>query len=204
MPSRCFHLGPSVKTVGAGFENDTMTEAVAIFGLVAAIIEISSFAKRLVDRCKEFHSNSKDVPKGFRAISVQLPLVVSSLEQIRGQAESGALGNDSLMSLRPVIEACHEEVKDLEVILKKILPAPDASSWDRNTLALKSLRFEVEVRKSIANLSGHVQYLTLFQTCISTTHVVQQLRSHGDPLEVSFSTRYKISDSTLTDHRSLA
>lgn len=180
-----------------------MPEAIALFGLVAAIIEISSFAKRLVDRCKEFHSNSKDAPKGLRAIFIQLPLIVSSLEQIRGQAESGALGDDSLMLLRPVIEACHEEVKDLGAILNKILPAPDASSWDRNALALKSLRSEIEVKKSIGSLSGYVQYLILFQTCISTTHVLQQSRSDGHPHEVSFSTRYKISDSTLTDHRSL-
>lgn len=60
-----------------------MAEAMAAVGFVAAIIEISSFAKRLVDRWKELDPKAKDVPKEFRSIYVQLPLVVLSLGQIR-------------------------------------------------------------------------------------------------------------------------
>lgn len=171
-----------------------MAEAIATVGFVAAIIEISSFAKKLVERCKEFHSRSKDVPKAFRSISIQLPLVASSLEQIRGQAESGSLSEDLLMTLQPVIETCHEEVKDLEAILNKILPAPDASSWDKNSLVLRSLRYEAEVKKSTANLSNHIQNLTFFQTSICASHVMQRLRSDEEPHEVTFSLRYKSND----------
>lgn len=139
-----------------------MAEVMATVGFVAAIIDISRFAKRLVDRCREFHSRAKDVPKAFHSIYIQLPLVVSSLGQIRAQAESGLLSEDSLISLQTVIEACHEEVKELEVILNKILPAPSASSWDRSALALRSLRCEAEVKKSIANLDSHIHKLMFF------------------------------------------
>ncbi|KAL8974629.1 MAG: hypothetical protein Q9197_001141 [Variospora fuerteventurae] len=164
-----------------------MAEAIAAVGFVAAIIQISSFAKKLVDRCKEFHSRSKDVPKGFSAISIQLPLIISSLDQIRGQAQSGSLSEDSLVSLQPVIDACHGDVKHLEGILNKVLPAPNASSWDRNTLALKSLRYEAEVNKSIASLGSHLQNLIFFQTSITASRVLLQLGSNNNPREVSLS-----------------
>lgn len=180
-----------------------MAEAIAVAGFVAAIIQISSFAKKLVDRCNAFHSRSKDVPKTFRGISIQLPLVVTSLEQIRGQAESGALGKDSLLSLQPVVEACDEEVKDLEAILNKILPAPDASAWDRNALALKSLGYEAEVKKVVANISGHVQYLTLFQASLAASHVLRQLRNDGEPREVELLIEYRFRDIMLINYSSL-
>ena len=169
-----------------------MAEAIATVGLVASIIEISCFAKRLVHRWREFHSRAKDVPKAFRSIYVQLPLVVSSLEQIRVQAESGLLSEDSLISLQPVIETCHEEVQGLEVILNKILSAPSTSSWDRSALALRSLRYEAEVKKSTANLDSHIQKLMFYQISISAARTLQlQLNSNREPRKVSLSMRWK-------------
>ena len=178
--------------------NDTMAEAMATVGFVAAIIDISCFAKRLVDRCKEFHSRAKDVPKAFRDICDQLPLIVLSLEQIRAQVESGLLSEDSLISLQPVIKACHEEVKDLEVILNKILPAPSASSWDRSALALRSLCYETKVKKSTANLDSHIQKLMFYQISISAARALQpQLNSERESRKVSLSMKRKRRDAQL-------
>ena len=150
-----------------------MAEAVVTVGFVAAIIEISSFAKKLVDRWKEFHSKAKGVPKAFRSIYVQLPLVVFSLKQISTLAESGLLNEDSLISLESVIEACREEAKDLEIILNKILPTSSTSSCDRRALVMKSMRYETEVRKCTANLDSHIQKLILHQTSISAASALQ-------------------------------
>lgn len=175
-----------------------MAEAMVTVGFVAAIIDISCFAKRLVDRCREFRSRAKDVPKAFRSIYVQLPLVVSSLEQIRAQAESGLLSEDLLISLQPVVEACHEEVKDLEVILNKILPARSASSWDRTALALRSLRCEAEVKKSTANLDSYIHKLVLYQISISPARALQlQLNSERESRKVSLSMKRKRRDAQL-------
>ena len=179
-----------------------MAEATATVGFMAAIIEISCFAKKLVDRWKEFHSRAKDAPKAFRSIYVQLPLVVSSLEQIRAQAESGLLSEDSLISLQPVIEACHEEVKDLKVILNKIVHAPSASSWDRSALALRSLRCEAEVKKNTANLDSHLQKLMFYQTSISAARVLQlQLNNDREPRKLSLSMRCRRRDALLKGSR---
>lgn len=155
---------------------------IAAVSLAAAIIEIGIFAKKVVDRCKEFRSRSKDVPKAFRTISVQLPLVVSSLEQIRDQT-----GEASLTPLKPVIEACHEEVKYLEAILDRILPAPGASRWERDALAVRSMRHDSEIKKSIANLQSNMNLL-LCNVSFRASYVLQQLRSDGEYHEVSFST----------------
>ncbi|KAL8699368.1 MAG: hypothetical protein Q9201_006043 [Fulgogasparrea decipioides] len=167
-----------------------MAEAIATVGLVAAIIEISSFAKKLADRCTEYRSRSYEVPQAFRSISIQLPLVVSSLGHTRAQAESGSLSEESLTVLQPVIEACHEETKDLGVILNKVLPPVSASSWDRKALAYRSLRYEAEVKKSMVNLDSHIQKLAFFfqasmsfQTSTSAARLLQlelsSVREHG-------------------------
>ncbi|KAL8917300.1 MAG: hypothetical protein Q9208_008021 [Pyrenodesmia sp. 3 TL-2023] len=151
---------------------------IAAVGLAAAIIQLGAFATKVVDRCKEFRLRSKDVPKAFRTISVQLPLIVSSLEQIRDQT-----GEASLTPLKPVIEACYEEVKYLEGILDEILSAPGASTRERYTLALRSVRHDSEVKKSIANLQSNMDLL-LVSIGIRASHVLQQLQSDGELREV--------------------
>ena len=179
-----------------------MAEAMATIGFVAAVIELSSLAKKLVDRWKEFHSKAKDLPKTFRSIHVQLPLVVWSLEKIHTQAESGLLNEDLLNSLQSVIEACYEDVKDLESILDKILPNASTSSWNRVALVPKSLLYEAEVRKSIANVESHIQKLTLHQTCISATSALRLSLDRDRELgEVSFSIRCKRCDTRLKGNR---
>ena len=179
-----------------------MAEAMATVGFVAAVIELSSLAKKLVVRWNEFHSKAKDLPKTFRSIHVQLPVVVWSLEKIRAQAENGLLDEDLLNSLQPVIEACYEDVKDLESILNKILPNPSTSSWDRANLVFRSLLHEAEVRKSIANIESHIQKLMFHQTCISATRALRLPLDHDRELgEVSFLIRCTRCDTRLKGSR---
>ena len=88
-----------------------MAEAMAAVSFVAAIIEISSFAKRLAARCKDFKSMAGAVPKAFHSINVQLPLVVVSLDNLRILAEHDSLSVDSRSALQSMLDACREEIQ---------------------------------------------------------------------------------------------
>lgn len=97
-----------------------------------------------------------------------------------------------------MIKACHEEAKDLEIILNKILPTPSTLLWDRGALVLRSLRYEAEVRKSTANLDSHIQKLIFYQTSISAASALQlPLDCDGESRKVSLLIRCKRCDALL-------
>ncbi|KAL2053474.1 hypothetical protein ABVK25_006125 [Lepraria finkii] len=56
-----------------------MAEAVAVAGLVAAIIQLADFGTKVVSRLNEFLISLYDVPATFRAIKTEFPLLLDTL-----------------------------------------------------------------------------------------------------------------------------
>lgn len=66
-----------------------MGEALAIVGLVAAIIQFIDFGTKVVQRLEEFYSKAKEIPGVFRDICIQLPLLIKDLKQTKEHIEAG-------------------------------------------------------------------------------------------------------------------
>src|SRR5437762_12830424 len=104
-----------------------MAEALAIVGLVSAIIQFIGFSSKVVKRLDEFHSFVDDVPKSLRHIKTELPLIIDTLRRTKDQAQSGEVEKATAEAVIPVIEECQLEVKLLDEILEKIILPPGAS-----------------------------------------------------------------------------
>lgn len=104
-----------------------MAEALAIVGIVASITSLVDFGSKVYDRLKEYCDHLDEVPKAFRNIATELPLILDALHYVEtenmtaGKAPSEA----TLAALRPVIDGCRTQVEGLDQILQKLRPLND-------------------------------------------------------------------------------
>jgi hypothetical protein len=66
-----------------------MAEALAIVGLVSSIVQFVDFSSKLVERLNEFLSNLEEVPKTFKDIKTELPLLINTLKRTEDQVRAG-------------------------------------------------------------------------------------------------------------------
>jgi hypothetical protein len=141
-----------------------MAETLAIIGLVSAIVQFVDFGGTVVERLNEFSSDIHELPKTFQAIKVQLPLLIDTLNRTQRQATAGHVNDATAVALKPLIDACLNEIKVLQIVLNKTVPPLKSSSWQRRLLALKSLTYDKDVDRSITKLESHIRLLTFHQS----------------------------------------
>jgi len=141
-----------------------MADALAIIGLVSAIVQFVDFGSKIVIRLNEYREAGNNVPKTFQKISVDLPLVIDNLKRTKNQAGSGEISNETASVLKPVLEACLAQTKQLEELLEKALPAEGDSTWRRRKKALASLANGTAVEKIMSELEDHLRHLLYSQT----------------------------------------
>jgi hypothetical protein len=149
-----------------------MAEALAIVGLVSAIVQFVDFSSKIVDRLQDFHSSVNEVP-AFRDVKVELPLLLDTLKRTQAQAESGAISRETQEALLPVVEGCRSQVELLDSTLVKTLPKPGDSSWRRSMMAFSSVGQEKKVEQITSTLRKYVQTLTYHQATGPITLVIR-------------------------------
>ena len=173
-----------------------MAEAVATVGLVAAIIQISKFAKDVILRYKELHSATKTLPEIYRSIGFDLPVVLVAVDRIKDHASVSFLSEYEEAVITALLEACCANVKNLNDILAKVLPSSSANKWDKAALAMQSLRYESDVRKTMACLDSHVQKLMFYQMSSSLVFALPSHDSRGSSPLARSSARSGLLDQT--------
>jgi hypothetical protein len=159
-----------------------MAEALAILGLVSAIVQFVEFGTKVVERLNEFNSDVHEVPKTFQTIEVQLPLLIDTLHRTQQQASDGHISVRTATALKSLIEACCEEITALRIILDKTIPPKESSTWKRRLLALKSLAHDDDVERSITKLESHIRILAFHQSTSVTDELLKlrvSLQTHN-------------------------
>lgn len=137
-----------------------MAEALAVIGLVSNIISFVDFGQKIVKRLKDFQSQANEVPKSFREIMTELPLLLNTLNATKEQAEADLLDVETQKTLFPVVDGCRSEVRELEDILRKVLPASTDHTWEVRRKAIVSIHQEKKVRAISDTLQRYMQILT--------------------------------------------
>jgi hypothetical protein len=179
-----------------------MAEALAIVSLVSAIVQFVDFGSKIVERLQDFHSSVHEVPKAFRDVKVELPLLLDTLKWTQTQAESGACSRETQEALLPVVKRCRSQVELLDNILVKTLPKPEDSSLRRSMMAFSSVSQEKKVEQITFTLRKYVQILTYHQSTGTTrlpmqptrpvSYEVRPLRLIGSPIVSGFVERPQV------------
>lgn len=146
-----------------------MAEALAIVGVVASVAQLVDFSTTVLYRLKEYQSSLGEVPKSFRQISKELPLLLHTIQQIQDAIDAGFVGIETEKALLPVVEGCQEQLEQLESILVKTLPKADDSSLEKGKKAISSLGQDGKVERILKNLRGFISSLTFYYSAASST-----------------------------------
>lgn len=87
-----------------------MLEAMATVSFVASIIQLVDFSTRVVSRLDEFYSIAKEALKSFRHIETELPLLPTTLAQLKEAIDTTSIANGSTTALVQVIVRCNKQV----------------------------------------------------------------------------------------------
>jgi N-terminal domain on NACHT_NTPase and P-loop NTPases len=145
-----------------------MAELAAI-GFVASIVQLVAFGAKVLGRLNEFQSDLRDIPKSFRGIKVELPLLLDTLKGTQRASNAGMLGAATEKALLPVVNGCKAQIESLNTILDKILPKNGDSRARKITKALSSLTQERDIDKMSSTLRNHIQVLTYYHAAASST-----------------------------------
>jgi hypothetical protein len=145
-----------------------MAECLAAIGVAANIAQLLDVGGRVLKRLVEYHSNLAEIPKAFRNIKTELPLLLHTLEQTRKAIDEGQIGERAKAALDPVVVDCKEQVELLDRTLQQILPTAD--SWREKTKkAIQSLAKQSEVERVERNIKHHIQSLTYHHAAALST-----------------------------------
>ena len=141
-----------------------MAETLAVVGVVASIVQLIDFGTKVVLRMNEFHSAMGEVPKSFRTLEIELPLVFKTLKRIKEHAAIDDVEESS--SLCSVVDGCLGEIERLDKILNKVSPSQGQSKRWRTTglKAFKSFGYDKEVQRISTKLHGYMGILNLVQS----------------------------------------
>ncbi|KAI9689234.1 MAG: hypothetical protein M1822_000972 [Bathelium mastoideum] len=129
-----------------------MAEAFAIVGIVSSIVQLVDFGSKVLARLHEYQTTLGEIPKSFRVVKRELPILIDTLEQAKFTAENDTLRQETKVALLPVIEGCLENIKALDDILRKNLPNVDDSWHEKSRKAFKSFRQDGKVGKIMAEI----------------------------------------------------
>lgn len=145
-----------------------MAEAFVVIGIVASIIQLVDFGSKVLNRLNEFQTDLGEVPRSFRHIKVELPLLLDTLKGTKEAIDAGSLGDETKNALLPVVEGCREQIELLDAMLVKVLPTSN-SRREKGKKALSSLFHDGRVERITSTLRCYVQTLTYYHAAASST-----------------------------------
>jgi hypothetical protein len=85
-----------------------------VVGLVSSIIQIVDFSIKVTTTINDFCSTKQDVPKVFRNIEAQLPLLKSSLQTLGDEHYIDSLSTLFMETLKGLPLVCKAQIAELE------------------------------------------------------------------------------------------
>src|SRR5215471_7487975 len=119
-----------------------MAETLAVAGVVASIAQLVEFGLKISRRLDEFHASLGEVPRTFRHIKAELPVLLDALQKTKDKINAASTRDETRQALITAIEGCGQEIQSLDAVLRETLPVPGDSLRERSKKAFLSLRRE--------------------------------------------------------------
>lgn len=146
-----------------------MAEALAVVGIVANILQLVDFSTKVLARLNDFQSSLGEIPKAFRHIKAELPVLQETLKQTKDKIDDGAIEDSTKAALLPAIEGCKDQVEALDSLLAETLPAVSDSRFQKSAKALRSITQDSKVESITKILRGYISTLTFYHAAASST-----------------------------------
>lgn len=153
--------------------------ALGVVGVIANIIALIDFSIETYERVQKFRDDVKLLPKAFQDVNGKLPLLKFALQKTEQRASK--LGGKEKEALEQSLRDCHQNIKDLSEIFKRVLPTGGASRLTRGWKAVSSFGQDKNVEAINKAMTSYVGALTLYNTSdgASVTQIIEALRDLG-------------------------
>lgn len=146
-----------------------MAEALVVVGVVANIVQLVDFGSKVLRRLNDFQSSLGEIPKTFKHVKDELPILLETLNQTKDAVEKGTIKEETKKALLLVVNGCQTQITLLDNLISRSLPQK-GDSWRKKTgKAIVSLRQDATVNKITATLRTHIQSLTNYRVAASST-----------------------------------
>ena len=135
--------------------------ALAAISATASIIQLVDFSSKIISRLIQYQSDVGEVPKAFRSISSELPVLSYTLSQMEEAFRSGInyIDPQIVATLVPIISECQKTVQELCQDFEKLLPSPEDSWGKRQAKAIKSVFRDSNIERNITKTRNIIQSL---------------------------------------------
>ena len=141
-----------------------MAEFIAVVSFLSAVASLTEQGWHLVERMKDFQSETQEVPEAFKHLKAQLPITLDSLKRTEASAKAGEMDTDTQEALVPALDGCKGQIGLLDSILDKFLPVKEDSAWERKRKAWKSVFKDKETQRILKDLDRYIARLTFHNT----------------------------------------
>ena len=178
----------------------TMAEAFAVIAIVSSIAQLVDTSAKLVERINEFRKHVQGIPKVFRGISVILPVLTDGFNKTKEHLESDRINEPTRKALAPLVDKCLLQLATLDVILAKVSPTAEDSSWKRGKKAVRSFNKETEVKAIEHTLTENFHTISQLLMLHGVTN--NPLPEPPVPLEPTMTMETELPPYQYTDERS--
>ena len=145
-----------------------MAEAIAVVGVVSSIVQLVDFGSKVSQRLNDFQSSLGEIPKVFRHVKAELPILLETLNQTKDAVEKGNINEETKKALLVVVIECQTQITLLDDLISRTTPK-EGDSWRKKTSkAILSLGQDAKVAKITTILRAHIQTLTNYRVAALT------------------------------------
>ncbi|OBT38491.1 hypothetical protein VE00_11148 [Pseudogymnoascus sp. WSF 3629] len=146
-----------------------MADPLTIVGIVANIVQLVDFSTKVLARLNDFQSSLGEIPKAFRHIKAELPVLQETLKTTKDKIDHGAIEDLTKAALLPAVQGCKIQVAALDGLLAETLPVAGDSRFKKTTKALWSITQDSKVESIMKTLHGYITTLTFYHAAASST-----------------------------------
>jgi hypothetical protein len=146
-----------------------MADPLTVVGIVANIVQLVDFSTKVLARLNDFQSTLGEIPKAFRHIKAELPVLQETLKQTKDKIDHGAIEDSTKAALLPAVQGCKIQIEALDGLLAETLPVAGDSRFKKTTKALWSITQDSKVEIITKTLRGYIATLTFYHAAASST-----------------------------------
>ncbi|KFY31801.1 hypothetical protein V493_00784 [Pseudogymnoascus sp. VKM F-4281 (FW-2241)] len=146
-----------------------MGDPLTAVGIVANIVQLVDFSAKVLARLDDFQSNLGEIPKAFRHIKAELPVLKDALKQTKDKIDHGTIEDSAKTALLPAVQGCRIQIEALDGLLAETLPVAGDSRLKKTTKALWSITQDGKVEIIRKTLHRYIATLTFYHAAASST-----------------------------------
>ncbi|ELR05748.1 hypothetical protein GMDG_07590 [Pseudogymnoascus destructans 20631-21] len=146
-----------------------MADPLTVVGIVANLVGLVEFSTKVLARLNDFQSTLGEIPKAFRHIKAELPVLQETLKQTIDKIDHGAIKDSTKAALLPAVQGCKMQIEALDDLLAETLPVASDSRLKKTTKALWSIKQDSKVESIMKTLRGYIGTLTFYHAAASST-----------------------------------